>query len=81
VKLPRRTKMSPGNRPNRPTSGIEGAAQITNPHATTINPITTIVFPNGAMGDAPDKRHGSYQPVLQIATGAGDARAADRSQR
>jgi hypothetical protein len=41
--------MSPGNRPNRPTTGIDDDAQITNPHAATINPITTIAFPNCAM--------------------------------
>jgi hypothetical protein len=41
--------MSPGKRPKRLTIGIEDAAQIAIPHATTINPIMTIAFPNGAM--------------------------------
>jgi hypothetical protein len=45
--------MSPGNRPIRASIGIDGAAQITNPQAATVNPITTIAFPNGAMAMHP----------------------------
>src|ERR1700682_44322 len=41
--------MSPGKRPTRESIGIEGAAQITNPHTAMTSPITAMVFPNGAM--------------------------------
>src|ERR1700730_17249319 len=45
--------MSPGKRPAPACIGIEGATQITNPHAAMISPIRTIVFPNGAMAMHP----------------------------